>query len=59
PLVTIGSFLFALAFAIYPLREMYMVSAPVLSVIGPVLCAGFALIVIGLFSGSPGPATPE
>lgn len=59
PLVTIGSFLFALAFAIYPLREMYMVSAPVLSVIGPVICAGFALIVIGLFSGSPGPATPE
>jgi len=58
PLVTIGSFLFALAFVIYPLREMYMVSAPVLSVIGPVVCAGLALIVLGLFSGSPDPAKP-
>lgn len=59
PLVMTGAFLLALAFIIYPLREMYMVSTPVLSVIGPVVCAGFALIVLGLFSASPGPAKPE
>jgi len=58
PLVTIGAFLLALAFMIYPLREMYMVSSPILSVVGPVVCAGLALIVLGLFTGSSGPATP-
>lgn len=58
PLVMTGAFLLALAFLIYPLREMYMVSSPVLSVIGPVVCAGFSLIVLGLFSASPGPVTP-
>jgi len=58
PLVMIGAILLALAFMIYPLREIYMVSSPILSMIGPVVCAGLALIVLGLFSGSPDPATP-
>lgn len=58
PLMMPGVLLLALPFMIYPLREMYMVSAPILSVIGPVICAGFSLIVLGLFSASPGPVTP-
>jgi len=48
PLVMPGVFLLALAFMIYPLREMYLVSPPILSVLGPVVCAGLSLIVLGL-----------
>lgn len=48
PLLMLGTVLFALAFMIYPLREIYLVSNPLLSLIGPVVCAGFALIVLGL-----------
>jgi hypothetical protein len=48
--VLAGAFLFALTFMIYPLREMFFVTNPVLPVIGTFVPAGFALIVIGLLS---------
>ncbi|MFA5268255.1 MAG: hypothetical protein WC379_09795 [Methanoregula sp.] len=42
-----GSVLFALAFMIYPLREMFFVQAAFLNIIGTLVSAGFALIVPG------------
>ncbi|NMB78242.1 MAG: hypothetical protein GYA23_04025 [Methanomicrobiales archaeon] len=47
PEILAGAFLFALAFMIYPLREMFLVNQPVLSVIGTFVSAGFALMVLG------------
>lgn len=47
PKIGIGAFLFALAFMLYPLREIFLVTNPALSVIGTFVSAGFALIVIG------------
>jgi hypothetical protein len=57
PLLMLGTILFALAFMVYPLREIYGVENPLLSVIGPVVCAGFALIVLGLLSVATGQTT--
>lgn len=46
-----GSLLFALAFMVYPLREMFFITNPVLNVIGVMVFAGFSLIVIGTLAG--------
>jgi hypothetical protein len=54
PEVLAGSFLFAVTFMIYPLREMFLVTNPFLSVIGTFVSAGFALIVIGLMARETG-----
>jgi hypothetical protein len=45
-----GSVLFALAFMIYPLREMFFVQIAFLNIIGTLVSAGFALIVLGWLS---------
>jgi hypothetical protein len=45
-----GSLLFALAFMVYPLREMFFVQSPFLNIIGTMVSAGFALIVTGWLS---------
>ena len=45
-----GSLLFALAFMVYPLREMFFVQSPFLNIIGTMVAAGFALIVTGWLS---------
>jgi hypothetical protein len=50
-----GSLLFALAFMVYPLREMFFVQVPFLNIIGTMVSAGFALIVTGWLSA----VTPE
>jgi hypothetical protein len=50
PLLMLGTFLFALSFMIYPLRELYLSKDPVLPVIGTFICIGFALIVINLMT---------
>lgn len=50
-----GAILLALAFMIYPVREMYLVTNPLLPVIGTFVSAGFALIALGLMTG-PAPA---
>jgi hypothetical protein len=50
PKILAGTFLFAITFMIYPLREMFLIANPVLPVIGTFVAAGFSLIVIGLFS---------
>lgn len=42
-----GSLLFALAFMVYPLREMFFVQSAFLNIIGTMVSAGFALIVLG------------
>jgi hypothetical protein len=49
-----GALLFALAFMIYPLREMFFVAYPVLNVIGTFVFGGLALMVIGLLPGDTG-----
>ena len=46
-----GSLLFALAFMVYPIREMFFIMNPVLNVIGVMVFAGFSLIVIGMLAG--------
>jgi hypothetical protein len=46
----LGSLLFALAFMVYPLREMLFVHDAFLNIIGTMVAAGFALIVTGWFS---------
>jgi hypothetical protein len=46
----LGSLLFALAFMVYPLREMLFVHDAFLNIIGTMVSAGFALIVTGWFS---------
>jgi hypothetical protein len=48
--VPVGAFLFAFAFMIYPLREMFFITNPALFVIGTFVSAGFALIAIGLLT---------
>lgn len=45
-----GSLLFALAFMVYPLREMFFAQVPFLNIIGTMVSAGFALIVTGWLS---------
>jgi hypothetical protein len=50
PKILCGTLLFALSFMIYPLREMFLITNPVLPVIGTFVAAGFSLIVIGIFS---------
>lgn len=54
PMVLAGTVLFSLTFMIYPLREMFFITSPVLLVIGTFVSAGFSLIVIGLLSIRPG-----
>jgi hypothetical protein len=51
PVLSAGALLFALAFMIYPLREMFFVAYPVLNVIGTFVFGGLALMVIGLLPG--------
>jgi|WetSurMetagenome_2_1015567.scaffolds.fasta_scaffold21316_4 hypothetical protein len=54
PLVLAGILLFALAFMIYPLREQFFTTMPVLNAIGTFVSAGFALIVLGVLpAGTP------
>lgn len=48
-----GSLLFALAFMIYPLREMFFVQSAFLNIIGTMVSAGFALIVLGWLPAIP------
>jgi len=48
PVLLVGTLFFAVAFLIYPLREMFFASSTILSVIGTFVSAGFALIVLGL-----------
>ncbi|MFA4849723.1 MAG: hypothetical protein WC626_08350 [Methanoregula sp.] len=50
PKILIGTLLFALTFMIYPLRELFFISNPVLPVIGTFVSAGFSLMVIGWLS---------
>jgi hypothetical protein len=52
PEMLIGALLFAFAFMIYPLREMFFVENPLLPVIGTFVSAGFSLMVIGWLSTS-------
>jgi len=42
-----GSLLFALAFMIYPLREIFFIQSGFLNIIGTMVSAGFSLIVLG------------
>jgi uncharacterized membrane protein YeaQ/YmgE (transglycosylase-associated protein family) len=51
PVLLSGTLLFALAFMIYPLREMFFIQNPMLAVIGTFVFGGFALLVIGLLPG--------
>ena len=51
--IALGALLFALAFMIYPLREMLFVTNPALSIIGTFVSAGFALIALGMISVVP------
>ena len=53
-LIAIGTVLLGVSFMIYPLREIFLVTNPLLAVIGPFVCAGFALIVLGLLPFSEG-----
>ena len=55
PLMVAGTILLGIPHMIYPLREIYLANDPILLVIGPVICAGFSLIVLGLLQ-SCGPA---
>jgi hypothetical protein len=48
PHIVAGCLMFALAFMVYPLREMFFITNPVLNVIGVMVFAGFSLIVIGM-----------
>jgi len=48
PCLFAGTVLFAVAFMIYPVREMFFPTNPLLSVIGTFVSAGLALIVLGL-----------
>ena len=56
-LLAIGTILLGFSFMIYPLREIYLTTNPVLSVIGLSVCAGFALIVLGLLPVCDGAKT--
>jgi hypothetical protein len=48
--LVLGSFFFALAFMIYPLREMFFAGTAFLNIIGTLVSIGFALIVTGWLS---------
>lgn len=48
PLLLAGTGIFAIAFMVYPVREMFFPANSFLSVIGTFVTAGLALIVIGL-----------
>ena len=54
-LLAAGAVLIGIPHMIYPLREIYLASDPIFLVIGPAICAGFALVVLGLLPSS-GPA---
>ncbi len=56
-LLAIGTTLLGFSFMIYPLREIYLVENPILSVIGPFVCVGFSLIVLGLLPVCEGTKT--
>jgi len=57
PLLMPGTILLGISFMIYPLREIYLVADPIMAVIGPLVSAGFALILLGLLPFSePAPA---
>ncbi|MDO9323522.1 MAG: hypothetical protein Q7T80_01040 [Methanoregula sp.] len=58
PMILTGTFLFTLTFMIYPLREMFFITNPVLPAIGTFVSAGFSLIVIGVLAIRPGAKTP-
>jgi hypothetical protein len=55
PFIFAGTLLFAIAFMIYPVREMFFPDNPFLSVIGTLVSAGFALMILGLvrLAGQP------
>ncbi|MDD1702252.1 MAG: hypothetical protein LUQ31_04650 [Methanoregula sp.] len=60
PLALAGTLLFALAFMIYPLREMFFSGNHYLTIVGLFVAAGFSLIVLGLLPrGAPTPETPQ
>ncbi len=48
PFIFVGTLLFAIAFLIYPVRELFFSTNPLLSVIGTFVAAGLALIVLGI-----------
>ena len=48
PMVLYGLAIFALTFMIYPLRELLLITNPVLPVIGTFVVMGFSLLVLGL-----------
>lgn len=48
PLLIGGTILLGLSFMIYPLREIYLAQDPLLLVIGPIVCVGFSLLMLGL-----------
>jgi hypothetical protein len=47
PYILAGTVLFAIAFIIYPVREMFFSTNPILLVIGTFVIAGLALMVLG------------
>lgn len=47
PLIFAGVLLFAIAFMVYPIRETFFLTNSFLNIIGTLVIAGFALIVIG------------
>ncbi|MCK9580295.1 MAG: hypothetical protein M0Q92_07570 [Methanoregula sp.] len=59
PALMAGSILFALAFMIYPVREMFFIQNPVLPVIGTFVAAGFSLMVLGWFLPGKPAAAPK
>jgi len=64
PKALVGTFLFALAFLIYPLFETFFSGNPYLSLVGALVVAGLSLIVLGLLppatcTTSPGPAVTD
>jgi len=52
PFILTGTFLFAVAFMIYPVRETFFLANPYLNLIGVMVFAGFSLIVLGFVSVS-------
>jgi hypothetical protein len=43
-----GAVFLGLSHMLYPLREIYLVTNPVFSIIGTIICIGFALVLLGL-----------
>jgi len=48
PMVLSGLAIFALTFMIYPLRELLLITNPILPVIGTFVVMGFSILVLGL-----------